>query len=92
MKTWEIYHYTYGDVCGDSWYEKESKFVTIGFVTDTEDNVKSLVERLNEKNRSYYAKDCLEDEWDCDYEDEDYISYKELKVNTLDEIEKMYIR
>ena len=32
MKTWEIYHFTYGDVCDDSYYGKEGKHRTIGFV------------------------------------------------------------
>ena len=92
MKTWEIYHYTYGDVCNDSWYGKERKHRTIGFVIDTEDNVKSLVDKLNVSNHSYYAKDEPEDEWDNDFYDENYISYTELKIDTLEEIEKRYIR
>lgn len=92
MKTWEIFHYTYGDTCGDSWYGKEGKHNTLGFVTDTEKNVKSLVEKLNQKNHSYYAKNEPEDEWDNDFCDEDYISYTELKIDTLEEIEKRYIR
>ena len=90
MKTWEIYRYTYGDVCGDSYYGKSSKYETIGFVTDTEENVKSLVEKLNQKNRSYYAKDEPEDEWDDDFLDEDYISYIEFHTTTIKEIESRY--
>ena len=92
MKTWEIYHFKYGNICPDDYYGKETRRETIGFVTDTEENVKSLVEKLNKKNRSYYAKDCPEEEWDRYCEDEDYISYTELKINTLEEIEKRYIR
>lgn len=90
MKTWEIYRYTYGNVCGDSYYGKSSKRETIGFVTDTEENVKSLVEKLNQKNRSYYAKDEPEDEWDDDFLDEDYISYIEFHTTTIKEIESRY--
>ena len=90
MKTWEIYRYTYGDVCGDSYYGKSSKHETIGFVTDTEENVKSLVEKLNQKNRSYYAKDEPEDEWDDDFLDEDYISYIEFQTTTIKEIESRH--
>jgi len=92
MKTWEIYRYTYRDVCGDSYFGKESRHRTIGFVTDTEDNVKSLVDKLNINNHSYYAKNEPEYEYDEDYLDEDYISYRELKISTLEEIESKYIR
>lgn len=88
MKTWEIYRHTYGDVCGDSWYGKESRNYTLGYVTDTEDNVKALVEKLNEKNCSYYAKNEPEDDWDESYDDEDYIAYTELKAFTCDELEQ----
>lgn len=90
MKTWEIYHYTFGDVCGDCYYGKSSKYKTIGFVTDTEENVKSLVEKLNQKNCSYYEKDEPEDEWDYDFLDEDYISYIEFHTTTIKEIESRY--
>ena len=92
MKTWEIYRYTYKDVCSDSWFVKEGRYRTIGFVTDTEDNVKSLVDKLNVSNKSYYGKEKPEDEFDRDYCDKDYISYAELKINTLEEIEKNFIR
>ena len=92
MKTWEIFHYTYGDICGDSWYGKRGSHRTIGFITDTEDNIKTLVNKLNENNRSYYAKNEPEDEFDNDYCDEDYISYAELRVSTVKEIESKYIR
>ena len=91
MKTWEIYHYIYGDVCGDSYYGKSSERKTIGFVTDKEENIKSLVKKLNQKNHSYYAKAEPEDEWDADFLDEDYISYIEFKTNTLAEIESKYL-
>lgn len=92
MKTWEIYRYIYEDVCGDSYYGKQSKHKSIGFVTDTEDNIKVLVNKLNERNHSYYAKSEPEDEWDDDYVDEDYISYREIKIETLEQIESRYRR
>lgn len=92
MKTWEIYHYIYGDICDDSWYGKDCKHITLGFVVDTEDNVRLLVDKINSNRRSYYAKDEPEDELDRNYEDEDYISYKELETTTLDAIERRYIR
>ena len=90
MKTWEIYRYIYENICSDSYYGKQSKSITIGFVSDTEDNIKSLVNKLNEHNHSYYANNEPENEWDDDYVDEDYISYRELKIETLEEIEKRF--
>lgn len=91
MKTFEIYHYTYRDVCGDSYYGKESKCRTMGFVTDTEENVKSLVDKLNLNNHSFYGKDEPEDEYDDDFCDQDYISYRELEISSIKEIERKYI-
>ena len=92
MKTWGIYNYIYENVCSDSFFGKERRYRTIGFVTDTEDNVKSLVDKLNVKNKSYYGKEKPEDEFDRDYCDENYITYVELKIDTLEEIEKNFIR
>ena len=86
MKTWEIYHYTYQDVCGDSYYGKQGSYKTIGFVTDSEDNVKALVAKLNTINQSYFEREPYNG-WDEDYEDEDYIAYEELKISTIEEIE-----
>lgn len=91
MKTWEIYHYTYTNAGYDPWYGKRSNHTTIGYVTDTEDNVKSFVEKLNERNRSYYGKEEPEDEYDDDFDESDYISYVEVKINTFEELEKRYI-
>lgn len=90
IKTWEIYHYIYTDVCGDSWYGKVGRHTTIGFVTDTEDNIRTLVDKLNLNNRSYYPKNEPENNWDENYLDADYISYTEFKVSTLEEIEVRY--
>lgn len=93
MKTWEIYNYIYEDVCGDSWYGKDVKLVTIGFVIDTEDNVKALVDEINAKRRSRYPRAKPEDEWDRDFEDADYIAYAEygnVKISTFDEIKNHY--
>ena len=91
MKIWEIYRHTYGPICSDSYFGKESRHITIGFVQDTEDNIKSLVDKLNLKNHSYYAKNEPEYEGDEAYLDEDYISYTELKISTLKEIESEYV-
>ena len=90
MKIWEIYHYTYGNIVDDTYFGKKSSFRTIGFVTDTEDNIKSLINKLNEYNHSYYAKNEPKDEYDEDFVDEDYISYKEVKIETLEEIENRF--
>lgn len=87
MKTWEIYHYTYGNVCSDDWFGKESRYRNIGYVTDTEENVKEFVNKLNTQNHTYHACKEPRDEFDEDYEDEDYYDYKELRVNTIEELE-----
>ena len=86
MKIWEVYRYVYGDVCGDSYFGKRVSHKIIGFVSDTEDNVKCLVAKLNEKNHSYYAKNGPEYKYDENYMDEDYITYRELKIETIEEI------
>ena len=85
MKIYEIYHYTYKDVCGDSYYGKQGKCRTIGFVQDSEERVKASVDRLNEINHSYHEREPY-DEWDEDYEDEDYIAYKEIKISSIEEL------
>lgn len=87
MKMWSIFHYTYGDDAEG--YGKECKTKIIGFIMETENNIKSLVDKLNERNHSYYRKDKPEDEYDFNFMDEDYISYEELKFNTLEEIENL---
>ena len=91
MKVWEIYNYIYGDVCSDTWFGKESKHYTIGFVIDTEENVKSLVEELNANRNSYYSKREPADEWDTDFEDANYIAYTEVKFSTYNEIRNNYL-
>ena len=95
MKIWEIYHYTYNNVCDDEWYGKTGKHKTLGFVTDSEENVKALVDKLNEKNHSYYEQPKPDNEYDedgfwlgDDYLNEDYIAYKELTISTFEEIER----
>lgn len=87
MKTWEIYRYTYGDVCSDPWFGKASESTHIGFVIDTEENVKAAVSRLNEKYHSHFPLNEPSDEFDDDYLDANYIAYKEVKTTTLTEIE-----
>lgn len=86
MKIWEIYNYTYRDVCSDSYCGKEANCYTIGFVVGTEENVKSFVDELNEKHNSYWPKDVPADEWDPDFEDADYIAYSEVLIATFDDI------
>lgn len=86
MKTFEIYKYIYEDHCSDSWYGKSSRWDTIGFVTDTEENVKSLVDELNAARNSRFPKTEPEDEWDRDYDDANYIAYREVKISTFDDI------
>ena len=86
QKTWEIYNYVYQDTCGDSWYGKSSHRYHIGFLIETEENVISLVNELNSKRRSVYPKDEPEYEWDRDYDDADYITYREVNFSTMDEI------
>lgn len=92
MKMWEIYHYIYENVCSDSYFGKRGNYITIGFLTDTEDNVKALVDKLNKNNHSYHAKSEPEDVYDEDYDNEDYIDYRELKFSTIEEIEKRCIQ
>ena len=92
MKTYEIYNYIYGDVCGDTWYGKDSKCIHIGFVTDTEENVKSLVDEINDKRwKTCYPKNEPEDEWDRDYDDANYIAYREVRISTFDEVKSHYL-
>lgn len=86
IKTYEIYHYIYGDICSDSWFGKSSRYTTIGFVIDTESNVKSLVDSLNTERNSRYPKSEPEDEYDRDYEDADYFAYHEVKISSFAEV------
>ena len=88
---YEVYHYIYGDICPDSYYGKEAKRVTIGIFCDTERRIKSFVDKLNEENHSYYAREMPEDEYDCDFVDEDYYSLpsKKQKEKKQDYIDKL---
>ena len=78
MKTYEIYHYIYEDINNDPYYGKGSTRKIIGYVIDTEENVKRLVEKLNDRNHSYYSEDG---------EDENYIFYREI-ATTITTIEQ----
>ena len=89
MKIWEIFHYSYKHVCDDKYYGKQNTHKTIGFVNASEDNVKSLVDRLNAINHSYYKREPC-DKWDDTYDNEDYIAYKELHISTIEEIEHKF--
>lgn len=91
MEMWEIYNYTYGDVCSDSWFGKEGKHYHIGFINGTEDDVKSLVAELNANRNSYWPKREPEDDYDYDFEDANYIAYSKVKISSLDEIKNHYM-
>lgn len=94
MKTYEIYNYIYEDVCSDTWYGKTSRIEHIGFVTDTEENVKSLVDEINAKRwNTRFPKNEPENEWDRDFEDANYIAYREfgVRVSTFDEIKNHWL-
>ena len=86
-KMFNIIHYTYGDTCGDDFYGKESRYLSIDVVYSTEQKVKIAVELLNKANHSFYRHDPV-DEWDDDYEDEDYYYYEEIKPVTALEVLK----
>ena len=90
MSTYEIYHYIYGDVCDDAYYGKSSVCHHIGFVVATEDEVKSLVNEINAKRRCIFPKSKPSYEFDRDYNDADYITYRIVKISTFDEIRNHY--
>ena len=85
MNTFEIYNYIYEDVCGDSWYGKSGTFYHIGFVMDTEENVKALVNEINAKRGSRYPHK-PESEWDRDCDDANYVAYRVVRTASFDEI------
>lgn len=91
---YEIYRYIYANRCDDSYYGKQTTKRIIGYVSDTEENVKNLVDKLNQLNHSYHALKLsaqeMEDYCGDDYMDEDYISYKEVKISTMEDIENRY--
>ena len=92
MNTYEIYNYIYEDVCSDTFFGKTSRHEHIGFVTDTEENVKSLVDEINTTRRNtHYPKNEPENEWDRDYDNANYIAYREVRISTFDEIRGHYI-
>lgn len=68
-KLFEVFHRAYGDSS------------IIGIFTDTEDNIKSFVDKLNNDNKWYYQAD--EDENDSDIEN--YFSYYEIKPVSVEE-------
>jgi len=84
-------HYKYEDLCGDDYYGKTSKIEQQFIIDLNNDEASKLLDRLNEKNHSFYARD-PEDDWDRDFLDEDYWRYYpyELKVSTMEEIIKKY--
>lgn len=78
-KIYEIVRHVYGDICPDSYYGKSLVETTIAHVQDTEENVKDAVDKLNQKNHSYWARE-PEDEFDSDCVDEDYYFFREHEV------------
>lgn len=72
-KTYEIYHYKYSE---DSHHRKEVKCETVGYVVDTEENVRTLVEKLNIKNNSQYSTSYS-----------DYYAFIELEISSIEELE-----
>ena len=89
-KLFVVIHYTYGDLCGDSYYGKTSKHLSEDLVLGTEDNVSKAVDILNKQNHSYWASQEPEDAYDVDWCDEDYFYYTEYNPVhiTVDELLK----
>lgn len=79
-KLYEVYHYVYGYLCADLFCGKESKTTTIGIFTDTEENIKSFVEKMNTDNHC-----SVKNEYDEDFLDENYFSYREIKPVSVEE-------
>jgi hypothetical protein len=93
MKTYEIYnsvsYYDYSD-----WGKRVYKTESIGFITATEDDVKSLVDEINIQRNSLYPKymsgtDPMEED-DSYLFNFDYILYREIKSSTIDEIKNNF--
>lgn len=82
---YEIYNFVYEDVCDDSWYGKDGKEYSIGFVSDTEENVKALVDEINANRGSFYPHE-PEDEYDHDFDDANYIAYRKVFAVSFDKI------
>lgn len=88
-KLFHIIHYKYGDICGDPYYGKDGKIVSVDTVCCSEQVVKVAVNLLNKFNGSFWAKEItaeMENELDyseySDYFDEDYFYYEEVGVTT----------
>lgn len=84
-------HYKYEDLCGDDYYGKTSKIEQQFIIDLNNDEASKLLDRLNEKNHSYYARE-PEYEWELNCDDEDYWRFYPyvLKVSTMEEIVKKY--
>ena len=77
---YEVYHYVYGYLCTDLFSGKESRTTTIGFFTDTEENIKAFVEKMNADNHCSVKEEYYED-----FLDENYFSYREIKPVSVKE-------
>ena len=86
MANYIIYHCVYEDVCSDDYYGKHFTKTAEYFVTCSEEEVKAIVERLNEENHSYYSKEEPEDDYDKDFLDEDYYSYEAPEFLSAEEL------
>ena len=95
LNGYKITHVTYKDICDDFWYGKSRDIDVIDFVMAEESEVKALVDELNEKNNSFYARKEPDDEYDDDYMDEDYYRYDPvifLNIGAFREEYKRYLK
>ena len=87
-KYYEIYNHLYDANFNFGYFYKRVHKVTVGYVYDTEENVKTLVKQLNEM-RGFLTK--YPDETSKYHDlspnqkpDEDYIDYREIKIRDFD--------
>lgn len=94
-KIFEIYNHLYDCNFNLGYFYKRVHKVTVGYVYDTEENVKALVKQLNEM-RGFLTK--YPDETSKWHDlspnqkpDEDYIDYREIKISDFDTIRSFYV-
>ena len=80
-KMYKIIHLEYGDVCGDSYYGKETRINSTYVVFAEEAEVVKLIEDLNKKNHSSFPAT-----------DEEIKELKKRVENEQDEFEKDYLQ
>lgn len=88
-KLFHIIHYKYGDVCGDPYYGKTGRIISVNTVCCSEQAANTAINLLNKFNGSFWAKEItaeMADKLDysdySDYLDEDYFYYEEVGVTT----------